>query len=51
MSVASKQGLLVSDSSTTSRKIQSQSSDKLAHVADIDNIWLLPDGVSDLLSE
>lgn len=41
----------MSDSSTTSNKIQSQSSDKLTHVADIDNIWLLPDGVSDLLSE
>jgi ATP phosphoribosyltransferase regulatory subunit len=51
MSVASKQGLLVSDSSTTSNNAQRQSSDKLSHVADIDNIWLLPDGVSDLLSE
>ena len=51
MSIASKQGLLVSDSSITSSKNQSQSSDKLAPVADVDNIWLLPDGVSDLLSE
>lgn len=41
----------MSNSSTTSSKIQNQPSDKLAHVADIDNIWLLPDGVSDLLSE
>ncbi|WP_296405648.1 ATP phosphoribosyltransferase regulatory subunit [Psychrobacter sp.] len=41
----------MSDSSIIPNKIQSQSSDKLAHVADIDNIWLLPDGVSDLLSE
>lgn len=49
--VAPKQGLLVSDSSISSSKVQSQSSDKLSHVADIDNIWLLPDGVSDLLSD
>lgn len=41
----------MSDSSITSSKNQSQSSDKLAPVADVDNIWLLPDGVSDLLSE
>ncbi len=51
MSIASKQGLLVSDSSITSSKNKSQPSDKLAPVADVDNIWLLPDGVSDLLSE
>lgn len=51
MSFASKQGLLVSESSTNSNNIESPSSEKLTHVADIDNIWLLPDGVSDLLSE
>lgn len=51
VTVAPKQGLLVSDSSISSSKAQIQSSDKLSHVADIDNIWLLPDGVSDLLSE
>lgn len=49
MIVAPKQGLLVSDSSISSTK--AQTSDKLSHVADIDNIWLLPDGVSDLLSD
>lgn len=41
----------MSDSSITSNKMQNSSSDKLAHAADIDNVWLLPDGVSDLLSE
>ncbi|PNK61359.1 ATP phosphoribosyltransferase regulatory subunit [Psychrobacter sp. FDAARGOS_221] len=41
----------MSESSISSSKSQIQSSNKLAHVSDTDNIWLLPDGVSDLLSD
>lgn len=50
MHSAPKQGLLVSDSSTSSMNNQ-HSVDKLTHAADVDNIWILPDGVSDLLSD
>ncbi|WP_019671848.1 ATP phosphoribosyltransferase regulatory subunit [Psychrobacter lutiphocae] len=41
----------MSESSILARKNRIQSSNKLAQVSDTDNIWLLPDGVSDLLSE